>query len=214
MDKSPLPSLRSPLLQTLGFGGSGVFLPPLLYLSACSFCSCLFFVLACSFFLCGCGRLCPYIDRASLSSLCLSHTRLLGLYLATGALTPPISLLGAAPCPPSTAPSPHPCQPPSASHLSFHSLLPLVPFHALSYTGAPHLCLLPLVSFSCEAGARSKPPCAPFLKHQSELGEKFVAYQLFLGKAEVEAFGSDRCLCRGLSVCDRQSHLFISQSLC
>lgn len=86
MDKLPLPSLRSPLLQTLGFDGSGVFLPPLLYLSACSFCSCLFFVLACSFFLCGCGRLCPYIDRAPLSSLCLSHTRLLGLYLATGAL--------------------------------------------------------------------------------------------------------------------------------
>lgn len=42
---------------------------------------------------------------------------------------------------------------------------------------------------------------------------KSGAHQLFLRKAEAEALGSDRCLCRGLSVCDRQSHWFISQSL-
>lgn len=36
----------------------------------------------------------------------------------------------------------------------------------------------------------------------------------FLERLRQKLFGSDRCLCRGLSGCDRQSHLFISQSLC
>lgn len=36
----------------------------------------------------------------------------------------------------------------------------------------------------------------------------------FLERLRQKLYGCDRCLCRGLSVCDRQSHLFISQSPC
>lgn len=36
----------------------------------------------------------------------------------------------------------------------------------------------------------------------------------FLERLRQKLCGSDSCLCRGLSVCDRHSHLFISQSLC
>jgi hypothetical protein len=107
----------------------------------------------------------------------------------------------------SALPSCPPYPPPTTCHL--------LPFLSLTFSPLVHCLFLPLASFSCKAGVRDKPPYLPFLEYQSELGAheekaEFGTHRLFLGKAEAEAPGSDRCLCRELSVYDRQSHLFIS----
>lgn len=70
MHKSPFPAAfrgSLPPPEVLGFDGSGGFLPPLLYLSACLLLFLSVFVLAHSFFLCGHGRFHPWRE----SPLCL-----------------------------------------------------------------------------------------------------------------------------------------------
>lgn len=117
-------------------------------------------------------------------------------------LLPPFHSPSLPPSPPLSCPLPwptDPCQPaplPATGQLRFHTC--------------------PLLALP---GVKGKPPCPPYLEGKMNLkaakrSPRLGHLSYFLERLRQELCLSDRCLCRGLSICDRQSHLFISQPLC